>query len=158
MSSESTSDEQLLAIATELRVAMSRLGRQTRGARGGLTPSQLSALTTIDECGALRLNELAAREGVAAPTMSRGVDILEQAGLVDRTRDPADARSSFIELTKHGRELVGQAADERTTLLAARLGALDAASLAAIRKALPVLRQLTERSAEFSGRPRDTAR
>jgi DNA-binding MarR family transcriptional regulator len=153
-----TSDEQLLGLATELRVTIGRLGRQTRGARGGLTPSQLSALTTIDECGALRLNELAAREGVAAPTMSRGVDILEQAGLVGRTRDPADARSSFIELTKHGRELVGQAADERTTLLAARLRELDAASVTAIRNALPALRSLTERPGELSDRPRGTAR
>lgn len=137
-------DPRLVALATDLRVAMSRLGRRTRAANGGLTPSQLSALTTLDECGELRLNELASREGVAAPTTSRAVDELERRELVQRRSDPSDARAAFISLTTRGRETVGQAADERTTLLAAHLGALDHDDIAAIRDALPALRSLIE--------------
>jgi len=127
-------DDALLALATELRVAMSRLGRQTRVGSTGLTPSQLSALTNLDEFGPLRLNELAAREGVAAPTMSRGVDILEHAQLVRKRRDPDDARSSFIDLTERGRALLTKAIDQRTTLLAQRLAALEPARLDAMRR------------------------
>jgi DNA-binding MarR family transcriptional regulator len=155
-------DDALLAFATELRVAMSRLGRQTRVSSTGLTPSQLSALTTLEECGPLRLNELAAREGVAAPTMSRGVDILEQSRLVRRRRDPDDARSSFIELTDNGRAVLTKAIDQRTTLLAQRLGDLEPAQLAAIKSALPALRQLVDKPVEpasgVSARRRGTAR
>jgi DNA-binding MarR family transcriptional regulator len=139
-----TPDSNLVALAADLRVAMSRLGRRTRAANGGLTPSQLSALTTLDECGELRLNELAAREGVAPPTTSRAVDELERRELVHRRSDPSDARSAFIGLTRRGRETVGQAADERTTLLAAHLGALDRNDIAAIRAAMPALRSLID--------------
>ncbi len=138
-------DEALLPLATELRVAMSRLGRQTRVSSTGLTPSQLSALTTLDESGPLRVGELAVREGVAAPTMSRGVDILEQSQLVRRRRDPDDARSSFIELTERGRALLTKAVDQRTMLLARRLAQLEPARLAAIKAALPALRQLVDK-------------
>jgi len=140
----STCGGDLVALAAELRVAMSRLGRRTRAANGGLTPSQLSALTTLDECGEFRLNELAGREGVAAPTMSRAVDELARRGLVERRADPADARSAFIGLTAEGRTTVGQAADERTALLAAHLGALDVADVSAIRGAMPALRNLID--------------
>lgn len=149
-------DDALLALATELRVAMSRLGRQTRVSSTGLTPSQLSALTNLDEFGPLRLNELAAREGVAAPTMSRGVDILEQAQLVRKRRDPDDARSSFIELTERGRALLTKAIDQRTTLLAQRLAALEPARLHAIKAALPAMRELVEKP--VSDQRRGTAR
>jgi DNA-binding MarR family transcriptional regulator len=149
-------DDALLALATELRVAMSRLGRQTRVGSTGLTPSQLSALTNLDEFGPLRLNELAAREGVAAPTMSRGVDILEHAQLVRKRRDPDDARSSFIDLTERGRALLTKAIDQRTTLLAQRLAALEPARLDAIKAALPALRELVETS--VSDQRRGTAR
>lgn len=135
-------DDALLALATELRVTMSRLARQTRVASTGLTPSQLSALTSLDESGPLRLNELAAREGVAAPTMSRGVDVLEQSHLVRRRRDPDDARSSFIELTERGRALLTKAIDQRTTLLARRLAELEPSQLAAVKDAMSALRQL----------------
>ena len=138
-------DDALLALATELRVAMSRLGRQTRVSSTGLTPSQLSALTSLDECGALRLNELATREGVAAPTMSRGVDILEREELVRRRRDPDDARSWFIELTERGRALLTKAVDQRTTLLAQRLADLEPGRLEAIKAALPAFRELVEK-------------
>ncbi len=139
--------DDLLALVTELRVTMSRLGRQTRASSTGLTPSQLSALTNIEESGPLRLNELAAREGVAPPTMSRGVDILEQAQFVRRRRDPDDARSSFIELTERGRAVLTTAIDQRTTLLAQRLAELEPAQLATIRAALPALRQLVAKPA-----------
>jgi DNA-binding MarR family transcriptional regulator len=145
-------DDALLALATELRVAMTRLGRQTRVSSTGLTPSQLSALTNLAESGPSRLNELADREGVAAPTMSRGVDILEQAQLVRRRRDPDDARSSFIELTDRGRALLTTAIDQRTALLARRLAELEPTQLAAVKAALPALRQLVEKAAAAPGR------
>ena len=146
-------DDALLALATELRVAMSRLGRQTRVGSTGLTPSQLSALTSLEESGPSRLNELAAREGVAAPTMSRGVDILERAQLVRRRRDPDDARSSFIELTERGRALLTTAIDQRTTLLARRLAELEPAQLGALKAALPALRRLVEKPAAATAKP-----
>ncbi|HET9186805.1 MAG TPA: hypothetical protein VFN80_02540, partial [Acidothermaceae bacterium] len=78
--------------------------------------------------------------------------------LVRRRRDPDDARSSFVELTDRGRALLTTAIDQRTALLAQRLAELEPARLAAIKSALPALRQLVEPSTTISGRRRGTAR
>jgi DNA-binding MarR family transcriptional regulator len=140
-----TADVDAVAVAGELRVVLSRLGRRTRAATvGDLTSSQLSALTTLDEAGPLRLYELAAREGVAAPTMSRVVDGLSTAGLVDRERDPADARSSFISVSAQGKETLMRFLDSRTQLMGAHLSTLGDDERAAIAAAMPALRALVD--------------
>lgn len=132
-------------LAGELVVALSAILRRTRQSLGDLTPSQLSALTTIDESAPLRLGELAAHEGVAAPTMSRVVDALLSKGLVERTRDPDDARSSLLTVSESGRRNLHHTVGTRAAVLAAHLASLDAASADAIRRALPALRVLIER-------------
>lgn len=139
------SSEELRGLATELRVTTSRLLRRVRAAAsGGLTPSQLACLTTLDEVGPLRLGELAAREGVSAPTMSRTVDGLVAAGLAFRRPDPADARSAFVELTDEGRRAIRAATDRRTALLATHLAELSVAELRRIHAVLPVLHRLAD--------------
>jgi DNA-binding MarR family transcriptional regulator len=138
------SSSESLAIAGELRVVLSRLTRRTRTAIGDLTPSQLSALTVLDDGGPLRLHELAAREGVTAPTMSRVVDALANAGLVDRERDPADARSSFISVSTMGKATIDRFLDSRTQLFGTHLDTLGGAERAAIAAALPALRALVD--------------
>jgi DNA-binding MarR family transcriptional regulator len=139
-----------LALAGELRVIMSRLGRRTRAVIGDLTASQLSALTGLEEAGPIRLHELAAREGVAAPTMSRVVDALEAAGFVERRRDPLDARSSFITVSDAGEHAIKRFIDSRTQLFGAHLDALPDADRAAIAAALPALKLLVD---SFSALP-----
>lgn len=136
---------EFVEVAGELIVALSAILRRTRQSLGDLTPSQLSALTTIDESGTLRLGELAAREGVAPPTMSRVVDALLSKGLVERTRDPDDARSALLTVSESGRRNLHHTVGSRADLLAAHLAGLDAASADAIRRALPALRVLIER-------------
>src|SRR5881227_1051032 len=92
-------------LAAKLRLLVARLARQLRQhAAGGLTPSQLSALSTINDLGPLRLGELAVQEGVAPPTVTRVVGVLVDAGLVERKGDPDDARSARVAMTDGGRE------------------------------------------------------
>jgi DNA-binding MarR family transcriptional regulator len=133
-----------LAVAGELRVLISRLGRRTRAATGEMTPSQFSALLNLDEAGALRLHELAAREGVAPPTMSRVIDGLVAADLVSRERDTNDARSSFISVTVQGKSAIDRFTDSRSRLLAAHLDGLGEEHRAAISAALPGIRALVD--------------
>jgi len=145
MPSAQKSAAELVELATDLRVAAGRLLRRTRAAAaGGLTPSQLAVLTTLEEHGQLRLGELAHREGVAPPTMSRTVDALLLLGLVARRPDPADARSTFVELTAAGRAVIRRTADRRTTLLAEHLRRLSSSELRTIRDVLPVLHRLAD--------------
>lgn len=49
--------------------------------------------------------QLAARAGIEPPTMTRMVDRVARAGLVERRRDPADARVSRVYLTARGQAL-----------------------------------------------------
>ena len=49
-------------------------------------------LATLSDQQPLRLSELARREAVTPPTMSRVLAALDDAGLLVRTPDPQDAR------------------------------------------------------------------
>jgi len=115
-----------IAEAAEANLAFGRISRQLRRARGPseLGVGTLSALATLVRCGPLRLGDLAAREQVAAPTMSRVIAGLESAGYVQRDADPADGRARLLAATGQGEQLVTGLTSERTRVLAARLDRL----------------------------------
>ena len=52
--------------------------------------------------------ELARAVGIEGPTMTRHLDGLEQAGLVERRRDPVDRRAVRVQLTRAGHALHGR--------------------------------------------------
>ena len=82
---------------TRLRVALARLSRRLRRhSPAGLTPTQLAALSTVEQNGPLRLGDLAAAEGIAPSTLTRMVAVLEDLGYVRRDADPRDARASTL--------------------------------------------------------------
>lgn len=129
--------------AAELRIIIGRLARILRQHNpGGLTQGQLSALATVEVAGRLRMSELAAREGVAAPTMTRIVTALEELSLLIRVPDPADGRSSLVELTRAGEKQLEALRAGRNALLARRVDALPNADRDALRAAIPALEQL----------------
>lgn len=129
--------------AARLRLVVSRLARAIRqhGA-AGLTPSQLSALAAIEEFGPLRTSELAAREVVGAPFVTRVVASLEALGYVDRVADPTDGRAHLIAITTAGRATIETLWNERTAGLTARIGKLDADQAARLDEALMTLELL----------------
>ena len=132
-----------LDLAADLRLVVARLGRQLRQqSAGGLTPSQLSILATVDRDGAMHMGELARRESVAPPTITRIVAALVDAGLVTRTANPDDARSAVIQITAKGRRVLDALRKERTVLLVERLAALDDDEVALLTEALPLLERL----------------
>ena len=99
----------------------------------------------MEAYGPLRIGDLAARERVSPPTMTRLVDVLADAGLVDRRPDPEDRRGQLVELATAGGGLLAEIRRERTTLLSQRLAALSPADRAALAAALPALEALQER-------------
>jgi DNA-binding MarR family transcriptional regulator len=130
-------------LAGELRVAVSRLARRLRTSTGGgLTSSQLSALFAVEKAGTVRLAELAAIEGVSAPTITRIVDRLEDAGLLTREPDPRDRRCAQVALSAKGRGELRRIRTQRTALLQQRLAKLSTAEREALEAALPVLKAL----------------
>ena len=70
-------------MAAHLRVSATRLARLLRRQGDtGLSPSQLSALTSIERHGPMTLGALADHERVAPPSITKVVDKLEERGLV----------------------------------------------------------------------------
>ena len=130
-------------LAARLRLVVGRLSRRIRiDGRESLPPLQLSALVTVEERGPLRLSELARREGVSVPTMSRVLTALDEQGLVVRMPDPQDARGVLVRLSEAGEQRLAQVRSHRTALVARRLERLDAAQRASLVAALPALEAL----------------
>jgi DNA-binding MarR family transcriptional regulator len=114
-----------IELAARLRVAVARLARQLRQrTMGGLTPSQLSCLTSVEQMEPVRLADLAAREAVAPPTLTRIVAALIELGMVERQPDPDDARAALITATGTGHDALRSIREERTAFLVDRLHAL----------------------------------
>ena len=132
-------------IASDLRLAVGRLARKVRlSETSGLTPSQLSALVTIDQIGRARLCDVATAEGVSAPTATRIVGAIEKLGLVARADDADDRRATRVAVTPAGRAALRRIRTNRTAFLQQRLDRLGEHDLAVLRAALPVLAALAE--------------
>lgn len=136
----SGTDEEL---AARLRLAVGRLNRRIRiDDKESLPPLQLSTLVTVENNGPLRLSELARREAVTAPTMSRVLTALDEAGLVSRAADPGDARGVLISISPSGVSRLAELRSHRTALIARRLDRLDDRQRGALEAALPALEAL----------------
>ena len=132
-------------LAARLRLVLNRLARRLRSqAAGDLSPSLISALVSIELLGPITLGELAVRELVRPPSVTRMVAALEERGLVRRETDPADRRIARVSLTGEGRRTLRRTRTRKTAYLAKRLRQLDEAQLAVLVDALPVLERLLE--------------
>lgn len=127
-------------IASSLRLSATRLARRLRQeSDAGLTPSQLSALASIQNEGPLTLGALAEHERVAPPTVTRVVAKLETEGLVQRAADQDDGRIWRVSTTRQGDSLLAELRKRKNVWLASRLAELDDDQRARLAAALDVL-------------------
>ena len=84
------------------------------------------------------LNDIAASVGRGAPAVSRAVDVLVRAGLVERTQDPDNRRRLALRLTKEGREEL-EKQPKVGSGLELRLERLAHSELRAIERAIEIL-------------------
>jgi DNA-binding MarR family transcriptional regulator len=86
-------------------IVIRALTRITGGPDDGpaMTSTQRLALFELASDGPLRVNDLALRLGVTAPTASRAVDALVELGMVERLPDPDDRRAVRLDVTRAGR-------------------------------------------------------
>ncbi|GAB3591478.1 MarR family transcriptional regulator [Angustibacter peucedani] len=113
-------------LAVELRQAVMRTSRRLRQERStdDVTPGQYSVLAGLDVLGPLTPRELAAREKVQPPSMTRTLAALEELGLVSRTDHPTDGRQVLMGLTPEGVTVVKETRKRRDAWLAQRLAEL----------------------------------
>jgi DNA-binding MarR family transcriptional regulator len=141
-------------VAGRLVIAMARLVRRLRrGDPTPLGPGSISALSTIVSEGPMRVGDLAAFEGVRAPTMTRIVDLLVTEGDAERIPDAADGRACLVRATEAGSRAVLGARTARSGLLIERLRRLEPDAYAALVAALPALEALCVDGPETPDRP-----
>ena len=132
-------------LASRLRLAVMRLARVLRQkAQDPITPSQLSALVSVERDGPVTLGELAALESVQPPTMTRIVTALEEQALVERTADQADRRVSRLSITAAGRKLLEKNRSRKTAYLASRMRGLSSEEREVLERAAALLERMTE--------------
>ena len=124
---------------------MTRTARRLRQQAGtDLSPSLAAALATVEVRGPVAPSELAEIERVTRPTATRLVAKLAEAGLVERTGDPADGRISLVSITPEGRAILARMRKRKNAYLARRLRELPPDDIAALERAADVLERLLE--------------
>lgn len=129
-------------LSSVLRIAVMKLRRRLAVERDPGNPLSLGAmavLVALHSAGELTLGELAARERVRPPSMTRVVNLLEEAGYVVRRTSEVDRRVVLVEITERGAAVVLADRARRDVWLTDRLGELSAEELAVLRAAVPVL-------------------
>ena len=132
-------------LATQLRFALARSARRLRQEAGtGLSPSLTAALATVERYGPLTPSELADAERVRRPTVTRMLGHLADAGLISRTPDPADGRSTLVAITPAGAALLAEGRTRKDAFLSERLDGLSPAYRETLARAAAILEGLIE--------------
>ena len=134
------------ALANRLRPVLLKLNRELRREVHSLrvTGGQVSLLVQIKYAPGIGVRELAARERMSVPGMSKFVARLEEAGLIERHEVGGDKRRVGLHVTPAGHRVLRSVKSKRTAWLAARLATLDDEQLAALDAAVEPLSVLLE--------------
>ncbi len=134
-------------LANELRLAIHRLTRRLRQQHPthDLTLTQISALAIIWREGPITAGELAVREQVRPPSITRVVDGLEAANVVVRKDNPADGRQVLLEITEEGVRRMETYIEAREAWLAQQLADLSVKDREILHRAAAILNDLAAR-------------
>lgn len=109
-----------------------------------ITPGQYTVLAHLRE-GSLTLTELANREHVQAPSMTRIVNALTKHGFVSRSVDPNDGRQIQVSITPAGETVLAEARSQRTAWLAQRVAGLSDDDRLTLSRAAGIMQKMSAR-------------
>jgi len=127
------------ALSARFARLVEQLGGDTAAARAQAQQRDLLAAVAKEEPATL--NQVAASVGRGAPAISRAIDTLVRAGLVERQADPDNRRRLALRLTDAGREAMARPAAVEGGL-DARLAKLAASELRALERGIEILERL----------------
>jgi DNA-binding MarR family transcriptional regulator len=107
-------------------VRLNRRLRAQRDTEAVATLTQLSAMASLHQHGPMSPGELATRERVQPPSMTRVIAALVERGFINRSPHPTDGRQTVVALTEAGRDYVDAEVSARERWLDARLAELSA--------------------------------
>lgn len=138
-------DPDTSALAHDLRIACMRVARRVRyDADNTIPPHLFSILVRLAE-QPRTVGELASIEQVSAPSMSRAVGQVCDAGWTARSADEHDGRLVRLTLTPEGEETVRRERAHRDAWMTERLEGLTGAQRTLLREATDLLAEVVDR-------------
>ena len=104
-------DEAWIYLSYEVRAEM-------KGKPFAVPPLQSFLLRTLDQCGSMRMSDLAGRMDVSLGGCTTLVDRALEEGLVERQRDEEDRRVVWVTLSEKGKAVLEEIRQLRAELLA----------------------------------------
>ena len=132
-------------LASVLRISVMRLRRRLVAQRdpgNDLSIGSMSVLGALFAHGEMTVGELATRERVQPPSMTRAVNALAEGGYVERRPSQTDRRQVRVALTDLGLATVKTDRARRDEWLARSIASLTPDERAVLRQAAPVLDKL----------------
>jgi DNA-binding MarR family transcriptional regulator len=138
-------DEKAAAVDT-LRSTVMRLSRRLKHQRvdESLSPTEMSVLATLSRCGSATPGELARKEHVQPPSMTRIVALLEAKGLVRLEPHPDDRRQKVVSQTEEAQAMLAESRRKRNVWLAQLAEGLNEDDWTKLQAAAPVLEKLAQ--------------
>jgi DNA-binding MarR family transcriptional regulator len=132
-------------LASQLRVSVMRLARRLRNERdpgNQLGLGAISVLGVLLRHGESTVGQLAAREQVQPPSMTRTVNWLVEEGYAARRPSETDGRSTLVEISEKGRQMLLADRRRREAWLARRLKDLTPEERDLLRQVAPLIERL----------------
>jgi DNA-binding MarR family transcriptional regulator len=128
-----------VALAARFARLVEHLGGDMAAAKA--QGQQRALLRAVAEAEPATLNQIAATVRRGAPAVSRGIDTLVRAGLVDRQADPDNRRRLALRLTEAGREQLDRPPATDGSLQG-RIAKLAHSEMRALERGLEILERL----------------
>lgn len=122
--------------------ALARIAAQDAG--NDAPSAQWRALSILNQRGGMRVGALAAAARTTQPGMTRLIGVLEHAGLVERSADPADSRATVVNATAAGIHALDEWRTELGATLAPRFSRLSDDDWHAIERVAAILGERTQ--------------
>ena len=102
---------------------------------------QRDLLAAVAKAEPATLNQIAARVKRGAPAVSRAIDVLVRAGLIDRQPDPDNRRRLALRLTEAGKQSLSRPPPSDASL-EGRIGKLAHSEIRALERGFEILERL----------------
>jgi DNA-binding MarR family transcriptional regulator len=132
-------------LASQLRVSVMRLARRLRNERdpdNQLGLGAISVLGVLLRHGESTIGQLAARERVQPPSMTRTVNCLVDDGYAVRRPSETDGRSTLVEISEKGRQMLLADRRRRDAWLNRQLKDLTPEERDLLRQVAPLIERL----------------
>ena len=116
----------------------------------GVTRAQWKVLFRLERLPGLRQIELADMLDIEPITLSRIIDRLEEAGLVERVADPADRRAWRLHVTAKAQPLIAKLRGVADEMISEAFAGIDAKDIEITRRVLGRVRENASRAAPMN--------